>query len=126
MTTISEPVPPASIAAVPELPDLLPPVKFRRGLFGFARRHPAIAIGGALVLAMVFVAIFAPYLGTIEAPVEVVEPTGAETIAVVRIGSREVIARFEPNAAPAVGERVTLGVDMAKACLFDSETEMLI
>jgi multiple sugar transport system ATP-binding protein len=67
-----------------------------------------------------------PYLGTIEAPVEVVEPTGAETIAVVRIGSREVIARFEPNAAPAVGERVTLGVDMAKACLFDSETEMLI
>ena len=67
-----------------------------------------------------------PYLGTIDAPVEVVEPTGAETIAVVRIGSREVIARFEPNAAPAVGERVTLGVDMAKACLFDPETEMLI
>jgi multiple sugar transport system ATP-binding protein len=67
-----------------------------------------------------------PYLGTIEAPVEVVEPTGAETIAVARIGSREVIARFEPNAAPAVGERVALGVDMAKACLFDPETEMLI
>jgi multiple sugar transport system ATP-binding protein len=67
-----------------------------------------------------------PYLGTIEAPVEVVEPTGAETIAVVRIGRREVIARFEPNAAPAVGETVTLGVDMAKACLFDPETEMLI
>jgi multiple sugar transport system ATP-binding protein len=67
-----------------------------------------------------------PHLGTIKAPVEVVEPTGAETIAVVRIDSREVIARFEPNAAPAVGETVTLGVDMAKACLFDPETEMLI
>jgi multiple sugar transport system ATP-binding protein len=67
-----------------------------------------------------------PYLGTIEAPVEVVEPTGAETMTIVRIGNREVIARFEPDAAPAVGETVTLAVDMAKACLFDPETEMLI
>jgi multiple sugar transport system ATP-binding protein len=67
-----------------------------------------------------------PYLTTIEAPVEVVEPTGAETMVIVRIGSREVIARFEPDAAPSVGETVKLAVDMAKACLFDPETEMLI
>ncbi len=67
-----------------------------------------------------------PYLATIEAPVEVVEPTGAETMVIVRIGSREVIARFEPDAAPTVGQTVTLAVDMAKACLFDPETEMLI
>jgi multiple sugar transport system ATP-binding protein len=67
-----------------------------------------------------------PILGTIEAPVEVVEPTGAETMVVVRIAGKEVIARFEPNAVPAVGERVKLAVDMAKACLFDPETETLI
>jgi len=67
-----------------------------------------------------------PYLGTIEAPVEVVEPTGAETMTIVRVGTREVIARFEPDAAPSVGETVTLAVDMAKACLFDPETQMLI
>jgi multiple sugar transport system ATP-binding protein len=67
-----------------------------------------------------------PLLGTIEAPVEVVEPTGAETMVIVRIGSREVIACFEPDAAPSVGETVTLAVDMAKACLFDPETEILI
>ena len=67
-----------------------------------------------------------PYLGTIEAQVEVVEPTGAETMVVVRIGGKEVIARFEPNASPAVGERVKLAVDMGKACLFDPETETLI
>jgi multiple sugar transport system ATP-binding protein len=67
-----------------------------------------------------------PYLATIEAPVEVVEPTGAETMVIVRISSREVIARFEPNRAPSVGETVTLAVDMAKACLFDPETELLI
>jgi multiple sugar transport system ATP-binding protein len=67
-----------------------------------------------------------PYLGTIEAPVEVVEPTGAEIMVILRIGSREVIARFEPDAAPSVGETVTLAVDMTKACFFDPETEMLI
>jgi len=67
-----------------------------------------------------------PYLGTIEAVVEVVEPTGAETMVVVRIAGREVIARFEPHAAPPVGQPVKLAVDMAKACLFDPETEMLI
>ncbi len=67
-----------------------------------------------------------PYLGTIKAPVEVVEPTGAETMTIVRVGSGEVIARFEPDAAPSVGEMVTLAVDMNKACLFDPETQMLI
>jgi multiple sugar transport system ATP-binding protein len=67
-----------------------------------------------------------PHLGTFQAPVEVVEPTGAETITIVRIGSREVLARFEPDAAPSVGETVTLAVDMAKACLFDPETQLLI
>jgi multiple sugar transport system ATP-binding protein len=67
-----------------------------------------------------------PYLGTIEAPVEVVEPTGAETMVIVRIAGNEVIARFEPNAAPSVGEPVKLAVDMAQACLFDPETERLI
>jgi multiple sugar transport system ATP-binding protein len=67
-----------------------------------------------------------PHLATIKAPVEVVEPTGAETIVVVRIGTREVIARFEANAPPSVGETVQLAVDMAKACLFDPESEMLI
>ena len=36
----------------------------------------------------------------LEAPVEVVEPTGAETMVVVRVGEREVIARFEPDEAP--------------------------
>src|SRR6266478_1962649 len=67
-----------------------------------------------------------PYLGTIEARVEVVEPTGAETMVIVRIAGGEVIACFEPNAAPSVGQPVKLAVDMAQVCLFDPETEMLI
>ncbi len=67
-----------------------------------------------------------PYLGRIQAAVEVVEPTGAENMVIVRIGGAEVIARFEPDSTPAVGETVTLAVDMAKACLFDPETQSLI
>jgi multiple sugar transport system ATP-binding protein len=67
-----------------------------------------------------------PYLGMIEAPVEVVEPTGANTMVIVRVGGREVIASFEPHAAPSVGEKVILAVDMAKACLFDTQTETLV
>jgi multiple sugar transport system ATP-binding protein len=65
-------------------------------------------------------------IGLLEAPVEVVEPTGAETMVVVRVGEKEVIARFEPDEAPAVGDRVTLAIDMGKVCLFEQDTERLI
>src|SRR5262249_30754289 len=54
------------VGAAPDLADILPPVKVRRGLVGFAWRHPAIAIGGALVLAMLLIALLAPWLGTVD------------------------------------------------------------
>ena len=53
-------------AAAPALPDLWPPVKVRRGFTGFLRRHPTVAIGGGLLLVMVFIAVFAPYLFTVD------------------------------------------------------------
>jgi peptide/nickel transport system permease protein len=46
------------------MPDIMPPVKPKKGVIGFLRRNPTIAIGGFLVLLMVFVAIFAPFLFT--------------------------------------------------------------
>jgi peptide/nickel transport system permease protein len=55
---------PESVAAAPAMPEILPPVRRRRGLLGFVRRHPTIAIGGALLLAMLFVAVFAPLLAS--------------------------------------------------------------
>ncbi len=48
----------------PELPDILPPVKQRRGIGGFIYRHPAIAIGGIMLSLLILMAIFAPLLGT--------------------------------------------------------------
>ena len=50
-------------AAAP-LPDVLPPIKPKKGVIGFLRKNPTIAIGGALLLLMLFVAIFAPLLWT--------------------------------------------------------------
>ena len=38
-----------------------------------------------------------PALAMLTAPVEVVEPTGAETHAVLKIGEREIVGRFDPD-----------------------------
>ena len=59
----------------------------------------------------------------LRARVEVVEPTGAETIVILRIGDKEVTARFAPDEAPAEGDTVDLAVAIDKASLFDPETE---
>ncbi|WP_246088714.1 ABC transporter permease [Phreatobacter stygius] len=57
---------PAGTAVAPELPDILPDVKPRRGVLGFLRRYPTIALGGALLLLMLIAALFAPWLGTVD------------------------------------------------------------
>jgi len=64
-TTNSVPVPPGLVIAQ-ALPDLMVPVKVRRGVLGFLRNNPTVAIGGALLLCLVLVGIFAPYLWTVD------------------------------------------------------------
>ncbi|MGU3494315.1 ABC transporter permease [Xanthobacteraceae bacterium A53D] len=66
MSLASDHRPPAGLAIATPLPDILKAVKPRKGLFGFMRRYPTIAIGGFLLLALIFVAVFAPYLGTVD------------------------------------------------------------
>ncbi|MFN3854177.1 MAG: ABC transporter permease [Phreatobacter sp.] len=61
-----EPKVPAGTAVATPLPDILPDVAPRRGLLGFLRRYPTIAIGGFLLGVMVFIAIFAPVLWTVD------------------------------------------------------------
>ena len=65
VTTSTVPVPPG-LAIAPVLPDLLAPVKVRRGFAGFLRNYPTVAIGAALLLLLVLMAILAPYLGTVD------------------------------------------------------------
>ena len=54
-------LPPGVTAAAP-MPDIMPPVQQRKGALGFLWRNPTIAVGGMLVLLMIFVAVFAPLL----------------------------------------------------------------
>ncbi|MDB5510558.1 MAG: binding-protein-dependent transport system inner rane component [Enterovirga sp.] len=64
MSALLAPARPAVVAAAPDLPDLYPEVRRRGGAFGLVRRHPTIAIGGMLLLAMLGCALLAPYLFT--------------------------------------------------------------
>lgn len=57
---------PDRIISAPALPDILLPRKARGRVAGFVVRHPAIAIGGGLLLALVLMATLAPYLGTLD------------------------------------------------------------
>jgi peptide/nickel transport system permease protein len=63
--TSSASIPPG-LAIAKALPDLMQPVKVRRGVLGFLRNNPTVAIGGTLLLILVLVGIFAPYLGTVD------------------------------------------------------------
>ncbi|WP_420493643.1 ABC transporter permease [Muricoccus aerilatus] len=57
---------PENVAAAAPMPDILPPVKQRRGFLGFLRRNPTIAIGGGLMLLILLMAILAPLLWTVD------------------------------------------------------------
>lgn len=65
-STTSSAVVPPGLAIAQALPDLMLPVKVRRGVLGFLRNNPTVAIGGTLLLVLVLIGIFAPYLGTVD------------------------------------------------------------
>jgi multiple sugar transport system ATP-binding protein len=58
-----------------------------------------------------------------EAPVEVVEPTGPDTMLVFRVAGQEMIARVRPEDAPSSVGSFAFEVDMAKVKLFDGKTQ---
>ena len=59
----------------------------------------------------------------LEAHVEVTQPTGADMLAMIRLGGREAVARLRAETGARAGERRRFMVDMSKAVLFDPETE---
>lgn len=60
------------------------------------------------------------------AKIEMIEPTGAETMALLRVGDTDVMAKMRADARPAIGSTTSFAVDTAKACLFDPKTERRI
>jgi multiple sugar transport system ATP-binding protein len=58
--------------------------------------------------------------------VVVIEPTGAETHVVLRLGSSEVTAVFRDRVTFGIGERIFLAADAEAVHVFDAETELRI
>jgi multiple sugar transport system ATP-binding protein len=59
---------------------------------------------------------------TISAPVEMIEPTGAETIAVLRLGDERALGRVSADLRPPIGAISRFAVDVRKISLFDPST----
>jgi len=66
LTATTSTSPPPGLVLAPVLPDLMVAPKIRRGAIGFLRNHPTVAIGGALLLLLVIIGVFAPFLGTVD------------------------------------------------------------
>jgi multiple sugar transport system ATP-binding protein len=65
-----------------------------------------------------------PHNVPFECEVEVLEPTGADTMTFLHLGGREAIARVRPRDVVPAGQTGHFMVDMSRASLFDPQTEM--
>jgi peptide/nickel transport system permease protein len=101
--------------AARDLPDVLPPVKRRGKLALFVYRYPTIAAGGILLGLMLFVAIFCPYLHTVDptalAPAKRTRPPSAIYWFGTDMLGRDVYSRV------LYGSRVSLTVGFSVAVL---------
>ena len=100
-------------AAAPSLPDVLPPVLRRGVVRTFLRRHPTAALGAAILVAMVAIAVFAPFLGTVD-PIAIdpihrlADPSARHWFGTDMLG-RDVYSRT------LYGARISLGVGFSVA-----------
>jgi peptide/nickel transport system permease protein len=106
---------PEHVAASPELPDVLPPIRIRRGVTGFLHRYPTIAVGGALLVLLVLIAVFAPMLWTVDptalAPAGRTRPPSAQFWFGTDMLGRDIYSRV------IYGARVSLTVGFCVAIL---------
>lgn len=58
-----------------------------------------------------------------DAKIDVLEPTGADTLTYITLGGREVIARVRPHDVRPAGEIGNFMIDMSRASLFDPVSE---
>jgi multiple sugar transport system ATP-binding protein len=60
------------------------------------------------------------------AQVEMTEPTGAETVVLMRLGGERALGRVSPDVSLSAGQTAEFALDTRKICLFDVATERLI
>jgi len=62
----------------------------------------------------------------VDARVEVIEPTGADTLALVDLGGHEFTVRLDPDVPLVPGQQARFLVDLSKLVCFDAATQTLI
>ena len=106
---------PERLAASPELPDVLPPMRIRHGVTGFLHRYPTIAVGGALLVLLVLIAVFAPLMWTVDptalAPARRTRPPSAQFWFGTDMLGRDIYSRV------LYGARVSLTIGFCVAIL---------
>jgi peptide/nickel transport system permease protein len=104
---------PRDVAVQATLPDVLPPRKKRGRIGMFAYRYPTIFAGGLLMAIIIGIAIFAPWLGTVDptalAPARRTRPPSAEYWFGSDMLGRDVYSRV------LYGSRISLEVGFAVA-----------
>jgi multiple sugar transport system ATP-binding protein len=68
----------------------------------------------------------APNFYVAESQIEIAEPTGADTLLMVKINGKDIVCRVHPDHALTHGERMALMFDMSKTVYFDPATELRI
>ena len=99
----------------PVLPEVLPPRRARGRVMTFVVRHPTIVAGGVLIFVMLFIAVFAPWLGTVDptalAPAKRTRPPSEQFWMGTDMLGRDVYSRV------LYGSRVSLVVGFSVALL---------
>jgi peptide/nickel transport system permease protein len=97
------------------LPDVLPPAPVRSRLGHLIHRYPTFMLGAGILLVMLFIAVFAPYLGTVDptalAPAKRVRPPSGDYWFGTDMLGRDVYSRVM------YGSRVSLIVGFGVAVL---------
>ncbi|WP_395703447.1 ABC transporter ATP-binding protein [Aquabacterium sp.] len=109
--------PRARIALPPALPAALRAYAGRELIAGIRAEAIGLARPGAAAL---------PNQSLVDARVEVIEPTGADTLVVLNIGGQEFTARLEPDVELRPGQTARFVVDLAKLVCFDAATQARI
>ncbi|MDD4978308.1 MAG: sn-glycerol-3-phosphate ABC transporter ATP-binding protein UgpC [Gallionella sp.] len=68
----------------------------------------------------------APSFYVAEAQIEISEPTGADTLLMIKINDKNIVCRVHPEYAKLQGERMAFMFDMSKTVYFDPATEARI
>ena len=61
--------------------------------------------------------------GAFELPIEMIEPTGADTYGFAQVNGKRVALRLPPKRLRSAGEKLSVVADASAACLFDPHTE---